>query len=274
MMTYIISKIYVRLLVVRFVLKAGVYIVREQNLYGNIEKYLFSDWIMRRLCYPFVFQKILWNALALRIPTWFIQLIVFFIFRTSTISVVGEENLGGVEKERERLLFAFWHGDYTLLLSSIRTHKSVALVHSSLRGNYIAQIFSAFNYQIIRTSADGRSLRAFIRAIGQGYAGFIAVDGPQGPAHKAKPGVIYIARKAGAKIIPLGIEARRGFVFKGRWDNHVIPLPFNRITVHLGKSIDVKPGDSLEMKEAELTRSLRELTNSKKGRASLLPIRQ
>ena len=91
----------------------------------------------------------------------------------------------------------------------------------------------------------------------------MAVDGPQGPAHQTKPGIVYTAREARAKIIPLALEARRGVILSRRWDRHCIPLPFNNITVFIGKSIDVEPGDSLEAKGAEVTTSLLQLTKQK-----------
>lgn len=159
-------------------------------------------------------------------------------------------------KNKQGIIFAFWHGNYTLLLASLRKNNGVALVHWSFRGDYIAQLFSTFNYHIIRTSKSGRSILELIKVIKQGCPGFIAVDGPQGPAYKTKPGIIYIAREAGAKIVPLKLAARRGLILRRRWDNHFIPLPFNKITVSFGKSIEVKPGDSLQMKKEQVTRSL------------------
>jgi len=100
----------------------------------------------------------------------------------------------------------------------------------------------------------------FIRAIKEGYPGFIAVDGPLGPPRETKAGVIYIARKLGAEIIPLAVQARRGFLLN-RWDNHCIPLPFNNIIVSIGRPIVVKDGDSLKVKREEVTSSLLELTH-------------
>ncbi len=239
-------------------------IVIEQSVYEVVGKQVLLNLVTRRCLYRFLFRKILCYVVAIKTPSWFIQLILLLIFRSSRIRIVGEENLKRIEKEKQKVIFAFWHGNYTLLLVSLRTKNAVALVHLSFRGNYVAQLASAFNYQIVRTPGGGRSMLELVKAIKQGYSGFIAVDGPQGPLHKTKPGTIYIARKAGAKIVPLTLEARRGLVLSRRWDNHFIPLPFNNITVVVGKSIDVKPGDSIEAKVEEVTRSLLELTNERR----------
>lgn len=251
----------IELLILRFIVDVVVRIVIEQSVYEVVGKQLLLNLAIRRLLYGILFQKILCYIVVIKVPSCFIQLIIFLISRSSRIRIVGEENLKRIEKEKQRVIFAFWHGNYTLLLASFRMKNAVALVHWSFRGNYVAQLASAFNYHIVRTPRGGRSILEFVKAIKQGYPGFIAVDGPQGPSHKTKPGIICIARKAGAKIVPLTLESRRGLVLGKRWDNHFIPLPFNNIIVCVGKSIDVKPGDFLKAKAEEVTRSLLELSN-------------
>lgn len=158
------------------------------------------------------------------------------------------------------MIFVFWHSCYTLLLVSLRPEKAVGLVHFSFRGNYIAELATAFNYHILRTSKSGRSIWQLIRKIEEGYSGFIAVDGPQGPPHQAKLGTIYIAKKTKATIIPLHIEAQRGIVLRRRWDKHFIPLPFNKITLFIGKPIQIKTDDSLAKIVTKVNRSLLKLT--------------
>jgi len=263
MINFITYKNHQKVLIFGFIVRVVLNTVIEQNLYEIVGKRVLLNFAIRRLFYRFLFQKILCHTVVLKTPVWPIQLILLFISRTSRVTIVGEENLKRVEKEKQGVIFAFWHGNYTLLLASLHANNAVALVHRSFRGNYIAQLFTTFNYHIVRTSRSGRSVLELIKAIKRGHSGFIAVDGPQGPARETKPGIIYIARATGARIIPLGLEARRGFVLRTRWDNHFIPLPFNSFTVSFGKSIDVKPGDSLKLKEEQVTGSLLELTNGK-----------
>jgi len=259
-MTY---KNYVKLLVPSSIVGIFVNVVIEQNLYEMVGKHILLNLAIRRLCYRFFFQRIIWYVVVFKISVRLVQLILLLISGTSKITIVGKENLKASKKEN--IIFAFWHGNYTLLLASLRMSNTAVLVHRSFRGNYIAQLFSTFNYHIVRTSKSGKSILKLIKMVKQGCSVFIAVDGPQGPAYRTKPGIIYIAQKTGAKIVPLGLEGRKGFVLKNRWDNHFIPLPFNNITVSFGKSVSVRPGDSLEAKEEEVTRALLELTGNHKG---------
>ena len=158
------------------------------------------------------------------------------------------------------MIFVFWHSCYTLLLVSLRPEKAVGLVHFSFRGNYIAELATVFNYHIVRTSKGGRSIWQLIKKIEEGYSGFIAIDGPRGPAYQTKPGTIYIAKKTKATIIPLNIKAHRGITLRRRWDKHFIPLPFNKITVVIGKPIKIKPENSLTKIAMKVNGSLLRLT--------------
>lgn len=254
----------IQLLIVRFVVAIVLKSVIEQTLYQAIGKQMLLNLVVRRWLHKSVFQKIICHIIVIKLFSWFVKLILLFILMTSRITIVGEKELRRMAKERQRVIFAFWHGDYTLLLFSFRIKKAVVLVHSSFRGNYVAQLASAFNYRIVRTPRHGRSIMSFIKAIKEGYSGFIAVDGPLGPPHEAKLGTILIARKLGAKIIPLGVQAQRGLLLRKRWDNHYIPLPFNDITVSVGEPIVVKADDSLQLKGEEVTKSLFELSKMKR----------
>ncbi|MQY59206.1 MAG: DUF374 domain-containing protein [Clostridia bacterium] len=249
----------IQLLVVRFAVAIVLRIVIEQTLYERVGRQVLLNLVIRRLFYEFVFQRILCPIVVVRVPIWFAQIILLFVFITSRITIIGGKELERIKKEKQRVIFAFWHGNYTLLLFSFRIKNAVALVHSSFRGDFMAQLASVFKYRIVRISRHRRSIMPFIRAIKEGYPGFIAVDGPLGPPRETKAGAIHVARKSGAEIIPLAVEARRGFLLN-RWDNHCIPLPFNNITVFIGKPIVVKDGDSLEVKREEVTSSLLELT--------------
>lgn len=240
--------------------KRSIRIIIKQSMYQVVTRRLLLNLVIRRLFYGFLFQKILCYTVVIKAPSWLIQAILLFISISSRITIVGEENLRKIEEENLRVIFVFWHSYYTLLLVSLRPEKAVGLIHLSFRGNYVAELASAFNYQIVRTSRNGRSILELIKKIKQGYSGFIAVDGPQGPPHRTKPGTIYIAQRAKAMIVPLTIKAHRGVVLSKRWDKHFIPLPFNKITVFIGRPIEVKPEDSLKTKAREVNRSLLELT--------------
>ena len=66
----------------------------------------------------------------------------------------------------------------------------------------------------------------------------IAIDGPYGPRFEIKPGMFLLAEKAKMKIVPIKIKASRKINIPWRWDRYEIPLPFSKVTVHIGAAID------------------------------------
>ncbi len=66
-------------------------------------------------------------------------------------------------------------------------------------------------------------------------------DGPRGPLREIQPGVLYLAQKTGRPIVPVAYGAKRRWIFKGgRWDEFIVPKPFNRIVMIYGDPIHVK----------------------------------
>lgn len=60
-------------------------------------------------------------------------------------------------------------------------------------------------------------------------------DGPQGPALRAKPGLVRIAQKAGVPLIPITWSGTRVWMFSGAWDKTIIPKPFSTIVISASK---------------------------------------
>jgi lysophospholipid acyltransferase (LPLAT)-like uncharacterized protein len=83
-------------------------------------------------------------------------------------------------------------------------------------------------------------------------------DGPDGPSHEPKGGVVFIARKAGARIVPAGVFTATGFRIP-RWDRYTVPFPFSRIAVVLGEPLEVLPDADAEQARVVLRERLNEV---------------
>lgn len=100
----------------------------------------------------------------------------------------------------------------------------------------------------------------FIKMIKSGMPALVAPDGPHGPIYRAKPGVIYMARKADSVVLPVGFGFSRRIVLPN-WDDFALPLPFSRVAMVIGKpfepegNLDEAAMDRLSAElEAELDR--------------------
>ena len=91
---------------------------------------------------------------------------------------------------------------------------NIFLILTSLSrdGEIQAAILERFGYQVARGSTSqgaARGLIQMIRGVRSGLAPGFAVDGPRGPRYRVKPGVVLLARKTGAPIIPATARSQR-----------------------------------------------------------------
>jgi hypothetical protein len=88
----------------------------------------------------------------------------------------------------------------------------------------------------------------------------ITPDGPKGPREDVQDGVLYLAQKTGAPIVPVAYGAKRCWIFNS-WDRFMLPQPFNRIAMAYGKPIYIGAQDNLERRAVELKEALIQVTN-------------
>jgi len=82
----------------------------------------------------------------------------------------------------------------------------------------------------------------------------VLVDGPRGPARRAKTGIISIARLAERPIQPVAFAARPALRL-GSWDGSLIPLPFARVVCAFGDPL-TSGSDPDEAHEQAMAREL------------------
>ncbi len=64
----------------------------------------------------------------------------------------------------------------------------------------------------------------------------ITPDGPKGPPTEVQEGTVFLARKAGVPIIPIGVGARPRKLLP-TWDSYALPVPFCRCALVFGEPI-------------------------------------
>ena len=170
---------------------------------------------------------------------------------------------------RRPILFAFWHGRmlYFLKLYEYLGARVTILVSHSRDGELVTQLLSCFGFQATRgsTSQGGaRGLLAVVNKVRTGMHACFTPDGPRGPRFQVQPGLVMVAKRTGAPILPMTYGAQWKRVLAS-WDAFVLPLPFSRVVVVYGEPIYV-PADAsaadLEAKRREVEASLRRITET------------
>jgi lysophospholipid acyltransferase (LPLAT)-like uncharacterized protein len=81
----------------------------------------------------------------------------------------------------------------------------------------------------------------------------ITPDGPRGPAYELGPGIIFLAQKSGAPVLPVNMEYSSCWRLKS-WDRFILPRPFSNVRVIIGQSHHVRSTSTPEEFETERLR--------------------
>ncbi|MBS1766888.1 MAG: lysophospholipid acyltransferase family protein [Acidobacteria bacterium] len=159
---------------------------------------------------------------------------------TLRVRVLGDEALREIVDRDERFILTFWHRRLVMMPLAYpfrRKHQGVAILASDSRdGERSTATWAYFRIHAVRGTAsdDGaKALVRMIRAVKEGWDFGITPDGPRGPRQRLKPGVLALARKTGAWIVPVCVAADHAVTLK-TWDRMVLPLPFSEVTVRYG----------------------------------------
>lgn len=140
------------------------------------------------------------------------------------------------------VIFIGWHEANLIAIAVhrlMRKRPVAALVPAGLAGRVMrGWLIGAGVAPVAMKHGQSRSaLSALCLAIEAGHDVVIAVDGPEGPAHKVQDGAVWIARRTGAPLIPAGFAATPRLRLP-RWDGLVVPLPWARTIAVMGKPIN------------------------------------
>ena len=146
------------------------------------------------------------------------------------------------------VIFALWHHDQLCLDAIPNRNNLNILISKSFDGEIIAQAVEKMGFSTIRGSKNKKkkdkggkeATFEMITKLKEGKNVAITVDGPSGPLHKVKNGVIKIAKLTRAPIIPvIWYSPSKYLGTLPTWDKIKIPLWFVRTANIYGKPIYV-----------------------------------
>jgi len=161
------------------------------------------------------------------------------------------DNLEGVNPGGKGSILVTWHGRSIIPAYLFRNRGYWALISLSKDGEMQNDIFRRLGFQIVRGSTGRGGVRGALqmaRKVKEGGVLAFTPDGPRGPTHKVQPGVILMAEKSGAPIVPIGVSASRRWL-AGSWDSYMVPKPFAQGFTLIGEPIYVPPRCSEQDRE-------------------------
>jgi lysophospholipid acyltransferase (LPLAT)-like uncharacterized protein len=148
---------------------------------------------------------------------------------------------------KQPVIFAIWHNRLLMLPRvfdpSFPTRQSYGLISASRDGDFIARFIERSGYGTIRGSSSRKgviALRQLMDTLAADGNVLFTPDGPRGPVYQVSPGVIFVAQKSGAPIVPIHMEYSSCWRLKS-WDRFVVPRPFATLRAKFGEPIRIAP---------------------------------
>ncbi len=142
--------------------------------------------------------------------------------------------------DRTKVCYGFWHGRQFLLVPNFSAWHACFMTDLSWAGEIQTKIVKRFGCTPVRGSSKRKGVQALLsmkNAMQQGSCGVFALDGPRGPIFKSKPGIFFLAQKMGYPIVPVATSADRAWIVKNTWCRYLLPKPFARCYIALGKPL-------------------------------------
>ena len=200
------------------------------------------------------------QRIILRIIIWVGYWFIRLIGPTLRVAVSLED--GAAEGPGAHPVIAsFWHCCMIPATYVCRDYGIRVMSSNSYDGEYMGRIIRKFGFVAVKGSSTRNAVRALLglrRALDEGWTVAFTIDGPRGPRHKVKPGPVALARSSGIPLSTLHFGVEKGWILN-TWDRLVVPMPFSRVLMRIGKSIHVPrdtSDEALDRYVAELQASL------------------
>ena len=180
---------------------------------------------------------------------WAIATVLRLVYATLRVRCIDPHDVLGGHARGERVVWATWHdGIVVLPLMVLRVDPSIRprVVLSWHRDAEIAaQAVRRFGVAVSRGSETRGwigAMRGLLDAHARGEELVVVPDGPRGPRHQAKEGVVQLARATRLPVVAIGIAANPARRLRS-WDRLQLPRPFARVALVLSAPIGIGRDD-------------------------------
>lgn len=149
---------------------------------------------------------------------------------TLRVHHVNREPIEEIWQRGGSIISCFWHGRLLAMPFAYKRGKGKVLISRHRDGEFIARVVRYFGLEAIRGSygkaGSVSSLREMLRAAKEGQDIGITPDGPKGPRHRIKKGILEFARVSKRPIVPVAYGASKKKLFIPGTDSFCLcPFP-------------------------------------------------
>jgi hypothetical protein len=187
------------------------------------------------------------RRLVAAVGGWLIAVALRLVHRTLRVRLVDAPGVVARRRAGARVIAAFWHDTIALMPLMVTRiawpGRVTALLGWHRDAELAAHALQRFGIALARGSSTRGAVgavRGLLEAHARGDDLGIVPDGPRGPRHEAKDGLVQLARTTGLPVVPFGLAAAPARRL-GSWDRLQVPLPFARVAIVVGEPVAVPP---------------------------------
>ena len=160
----------------------------------------------------------------------------------------------------ENYIGALWHNRLLIFPLVLRrffpNRHGAALISASRDGDLLSDAIHRFDFDVVRGSSSKLGATGLLQlsdVLAKGGDVVITPDGPRGPAYELGQGIIFLAQKTGAAVLPMNMEYSGCWRVKS-WDRFIVPRPFSKVRIIIGQPEQIRATSNDEEFEAERLR--------------------
>ena len=188
------------------------------------------------------------DKILLSVAPWLAARIVRWIHRILKPDVVGEDAVKKLWAEERQVILATWHDQLLMMPLGYSGRGAKTLISRSKDGELIARVVEHFEVGAVRGSSSRGGKAAFrelVKLSREPVDLGITPDGPKGPRHQIKEGVVQLARISGRPIVPLAFACSNGHRFQS-WDRFLLPYPWGKAVYCYGVPLYYDDNETIE----------------------------
>jgi len=150
---------------------------------------------------------------------------------TLRFRVDGEDVIQDTLAAQTSIVVFGWHELLLVAACHLPGYHPYIMISQSRDGERIARVVERLGWKVVRGSSSrggARALLEMVRALRTPTLAGHLIDGPRGPRHEVKPGIVTLAQRSRAVLLPATYYTRWKWTAPS-WDRMQVPLPFARI---------------------------------------------
>ena len=186
--------------------------------------------------------------MLLNVAPWLAAKMIRWIHGRIKPELIGDETLKTLWANGQNVILSFWHDQLFMMAMGYHGPGASVMISASKDGELIARTMRYFDIGSIRGSSTRGGRAAFktmvkLSKVPTDLA--FTPDGPKGPRHQVKDGVVQLARITGRPIVPMAFACSHGHRFNS-WDRFLLPFPWGRGVYSFGDPMYCLQGESLD----------------------------